>query len=164
MNDPKEYYKILELKNNSTKKDIKKAYRKLALQYHPDKNPNNKEAEEMFKKISEAYHVLSDPDKRKKYDNTPNVLQVQHNLNPFDIFKQFQKQSVHFNTGGLNFSSSVSFSSNTSCNLSSSSSQTVIQNGKKIVTTIKTSNGKTTKIIEEFDVNTNELIKTINLI
>lgn len=64
----KDYYKILGVNKNASEKDIKRAYRKLARQYHPDVNPNDKAAEEKFKDINEAYEVLSDPEKRKKYD------------------------------------------------------------------------------------------------
>jgi curved DNA-binding protein len=64
----KDYYKILGVPKNATEKEIKKAYRKLARQYHPDANPNDPTAEEKFKEINEAYEVLSDPEKRKKYD------------------------------------------------------------------------------------------------
>ncbi|KPK32233.1 MAG: molecular chaperone DnaJ [Chlamydiae bacterium SM23_39] len=63
-----DYYKILQINKNATKEEIKKAYRKLALKYHPDKNPNNPEAEENFKKVSEAYEVLSNDNKRQMYD------------------------------------------------------------------------------------------------
>lgn len=64
----KDYYKILGISKEATAKDIKKAYRKLAAQYHPDKNPDDKAAEEKFKEINEANEVLSDPKKREKYD------------------------------------------------------------------------------------------------
>src|SRR3989338_7452819 len=64
----KDYYEILGLKKDATEEQIKKAYRKLAMKYHPDRNPNNKSAEEKFKGINEAYAVLSDKDKRKQYD------------------------------------------------------------------------------------------------
>ncbi|KAI9450907.1 DnaJ-class molecular chaperone with C-terminal Zn finger domain [Russula earlei] len=64
----KDYYKILGVDKSATAEQIKKAYRKLAVKYHPDKNPNNKAAEEKFKEISEAYEVLEDAEKRKKYD------------------------------------------------------------------------------------------------
>lgn len=64
----KDYYKILGVEKTATAEQIKKAYRKLAIKYHPDKNPNDKTAEEKFKEISEAYEVLEDPEKRKKYD------------------------------------------------------------------------------------------------
>lgn len=64
-----DYYKILEVPRNSTSTDIKKAYRRLALKWHPDKNPDNKdEADRRFKEISEAYEVLSDENKRIVYD------------------------------------------------------------------------------------------------
>src|SRR4249919_804208 len=64
----KDYYKILGVNKSASADEIKKAYRKLAVKYHPDKNPNNKQAEEKFKEINEANEVLGDPDKRKKYD------------------------------------------------------------------------------------------------
>jgi curved DNA-binding protein len=63
-----DYYKTLGVSKDATEKEIKKAYRKLAKDYHPDKNPDNKAAEEKFKDINEAHEVLSDPEKRRKYD------------------------------------------------------------------------------------------------
>lgn len=64
----KDYYDILGVPRQATADEIKKAYRKLALKYHPDKNPGNKRAEDRFKELSEANEVLSDPEKRKRYD------------------------------------------------------------------------------------------------
>ncbi len=64
----RDYYEILGVNKNAGKDEIKKAYRKLAMQYHPDRNPDNKEAEEKFKEAAEAYEVLSNDDKRSKYD------------------------------------------------------------------------------------------------
>jgi curved DNA-binding protein len=64
----KDYYKILGVSKTASQDEIKKAYRKLAVKYHPDKNQGNKEAEVKFKEINEANEVLSDPEKRKKYD------------------------------------------------------------------------------------------------
>jgi curved DNA-binding protein len=64
----KDYYKTLGVDKSASKEDIKKAYRKLAKKYHPDKNPGDKASEEKFKEVTEANEVLSDPEKRKKYD------------------------------------------------------------------------------------------------
>ncbi len=64
----KDYYAVLGIARDADEKAIKKAYRKLALKYHPDKNPGDKQAEEKFKELSNAYEVLSDPQKRKAYD------------------------------------------------------------------------------------------------
>lgn len=66
--DYKDYYKVLGVEKKATQDEIKKAYRKLAVKYHPDKNKDNKEAENKFKEINEANEVLSDKEKRKKYD------------------------------------------------------------------------------------------------
>ncbi len=64
----RDYYEVLSVNKNASAEEIKKAYRKLAVQYHPDKNAGNVEAEEKFKEICEAYEVLSDPEKRERYD------------------------------------------------------------------------------------------------
>jgi curved DNA-binding protein len=64
----KDYYKILGVNRDATEDEIKKAYRKLAIKYHPDKNPGDNQAEDKFKEINEAYQVLSDPDKRSRYN------------------------------------------------------------------------------------------------
>jgi len=84
-----DYYSILGISKNAAAGDIKKAYRKLAVKYHPDKNAGNKEAEEKFKQINEAYEVLSDAEKRKKYDKygenwnkVPEGAQGKHQYGP----------------------------------------------------------------------------------
>ena len=64
----RDYYKVLGVDKNANADDIKKAYRKAAIKYHPDKNPGDKEAEDKFKEAAEAYDVLSNPDKRARYD------------------------------------------------------------------------------------------------
>jgi curved DNA-binding protein len=66
--DYKDYYKVLGLGRSASESDVRKAYRKLAMRYHPDRNPGNKQAEDQFKDINEAYQVLSDPQKRARYD------------------------------------------------------------------------------------------------
>ena len=96
--EKRDYYEVLGVEKNASADDIKKAYRKLAVKYHPDKNPGDKEAEEKFKEVGEAYSVLSDPEKRARYD------QFGHNFDqgggfggfdfggagfdPFEIFRQ----------------------------------------------------------------------------
>ncbi|MFN8243299.1 MAG: J domain-containing protein [Ferruginibacter sp.] len=89
----KDYYKILGIDKKASQEDIKKAFRKLAVKYHPDKNPGNKEAEDMFKLVNEANEVLGDPEKRKKYDTLgENWNQYQHTgQSPFG-----GGQSYHF--------------------------------------------------------------------
>jgi molecular chaperone DnaJ len=66
--EDKDYYKILGVSRNASEEEIKKSYRRVAMQYHPDRNPGDKEAEEKFKVASEAYEVLRDPEKREIYD------------------------------------------------------------------------------------------------
>jgi curved DNA-binding protein len=85
--DFKDYYKILGVDKNASQNEIKKAYRKLAMTYHPDRNEGNKKAEEKFKQITEANEVLSDPGKRKKYDTLgSNWKQHQSQGQGFDDF------------------------------------------------------------------------------
>ena len=64
----RDFYEILGVSKGADEKEIKKAYRKIAMKYHPDRNPDNKEAEAKFKEAAEAYEVLSDGDKRARYD------------------------------------------------------------------------------------------------
>ena len=68
MAEEKDYYKILGVEKNASADEIKRAYKKVAIKYHPDRNPGDKEAEEKFKQAAEAYDVLRDPDKRARYD------------------------------------------------------------------------------------------------
>ena len=68
MAEKRDYYEVLGLKKGASEDEIKKAFRKMAMKYHPDRNPGDKTAEEKFKEVNEAYSVLSDPDKKSKYD------------------------------------------------------------------------------------------------
>ena len=99
-----EYYKLLGISKTATPDEIKKAYRKLALKHHPDRNPGNKDAEEQFKKISEAYAVLSDPEKRKQYD-TYGSADFHQRFSQEDIFRGSNLNDIlrefGFNLGGM---------------------------------------------------------------
>ena len=88
----KDYYDLLGVKRDSSQDDIKKAYRKLAIKYHPDKNPDNPEAEIKFKEVSEAYSILSDREKRQNYDvyGHEGVSQSFSGFDPRDIFGHFE--------------------------------------------------------------------------
>lgn len=66
MAEKRDYYEVLGLQKGASDEEIKRAFRKMAMKYHPDKNPGDKAAEEKFKEINEAYSVLSDPDKKNK--------------------------------------------------------------------------------------------------
>ena len=68
MADKRDYYEVLGLSKGASESEIKSAFRKMALKYHPDRNPGDKEAEEKFKEVNEAYGILSDPEKKAKYD------------------------------------------------------------------------------------------------
>ena len=87
----KDFYQTLGVSRDATDSEIKKAYRKLAVKYHPDKNPDNLEAEEKFKEISAAFDILKDPDKRRKYDQFGHDAfrggQSAGGVDPFDLFR-----------------------------------------------------------------------------
>lgn len=102
----KDYYKSLEIDKTATPDEIKKAYRRLAKKYHPDKNPDNKASEEKFKEISEANEVLSDPEKRKKYDQLGSNWKHYQNAGAEgnDWFRNYQSSRQG---GGAHFSGNV---------------------------------------------------------
>lgn len=99
-----DYYKILDVDKSASKEEIKKAYRKKAMKYHPDRNKGNKEAEEMFKKANEAYAVLSDDEKKKQYD-TYGSTGFQQRFSQEDIFRNSDIGSIlrefGINIGGM---------------------------------------------------------------
>ena len=98
-----DYYAVLGLTKGATEQEIKRAYRKLSLQFHPDKNPGNKEAEKRMQEITNANDIIGDPEKRKIYDQHGEEGLKQHQANggrqqnPFDIFSMFG-----FGGGGQN--------------------------------------------------------------
>lgn len=106
MNNKKNYYSILGLNREATQEEIKKAYRRLALKYHPDTNPKDKDAEEIFKEISEAYAVLSDPEKRRIYDRFGSG-QFRQRYRPEDIFEGFNFKDL-FREFDLRFDEDIS--------------------------------------------------------
>jgi curved DNA-binding protein len=84
----RDYYQILGLNRDASEDEIKRAYRKLALQYHPDHHPDDPESEERFKEIGEAYAVLGDPEKRKEYDFSGHV-RFKRRYTSEDLFRNF---------------------------------------------------------------------------
>lgn len=105
-----EYYELLGVSKNASSEEIKKAYRKLALKYHPDKNPGDQEAEAKFKQISEAYAVLSDPEKKTQYD-TYGSSGFHQRFSQEDIFRNFDLNDIlrQFGFGGGSFRSAGGF-------------------------------------------------------
>lgn len=104
----RDYYEVLGVTKSATADEIKKAYRKKAIQYHPDKNPDNKEAEEKFKEAAEAYEVLSNPEKKQRYDQYGHAGMgggagfSGQNMNMDDIFSMFGDIfGGHFGGGGF---------------------------------------------------------------
>ena len=106
MNNNKDYYGILGVNRDATQEEIKKAYRRLALEYHPDRNPKDKEAEEIFKEIGEAYAVLGDQEKRRMYDRF-GPSQFWQRYQPEEIFRSFGFKNV-FREFNLRFDEEVS--------------------------------------------------------
>jgi molecular chaperone DnaJ len=94
MSKKRDYYEVLGISRNSSEEEIKRSYRKLAVKFHPDKNPNDAHAEEKFKELGEAYDVLIDPDKRAAYDRFGHAAFAQGTAgrggfhDPFDIFRE----------------------------------------------------------------------------
>ncbi len=109
MAEKRDYYEVLGVDKTASAEEIKKAYRKKAIQYHPDKNPGDKEAEEKFKEAAEAYEVLSDPQKRQRYDQFGHAgvdgaggFGGGHGMSMEDIFSQFG--DIFGGAGGFDFS------------------------------------------------------------
>ena len=73
MAQKRDYYEVLGVEKTASEEEIKKAYRKIAIKYHPDRNPGDKQAEEKFKEAAEAYNILHDPQKRQQYDQSTDL-------------------------------------------------------------------------------------------
>src|SRR6184192_4120463 len=90
----RDYYEVLGVGRNASEEEVKRAYRKLAVKFHPDKNPDDPHAEEKFKELGEAYDVLMDPEKRAAYDRfghaefAPGGIGFGGFHDPFDIFRE----------------------------------------------------------------------------
>ena len=104
--DYKDYYKTLEINKDANEDEIKKAFRKLAVRYHPDRNPGNKKAEEYFKEISEAYEVLSDFEQRKQYDKLKESYK--HSSHPSDQ-SNIKNNQKHAKANSIDLSKYSSF-------------------------------------------------------
>src|SRR5690349_12376859 len=109
MSTKRDFYEILGVSKTASPEEIKKAYRKVAIQFHPDKNQGNKDAEEKFKEAAEAYEILSNPDKRARYDRvghaSGNGGYGRHDMNMDDIFSQFGDIFGQGSGGGSPFES-----------------------------------------------------------
>jgi len=93
------YYEILQVNQDASSSEIRKAFKRLAVRFHPDKNPGNRQAEERFKQIAEAYEVLSDDDKRRQYDRNGRTINGFDNGTGHarDIFESFFGSNSFFN-------------------------------------------------------------------
>jgi DnaJ-class molecular chaperone len=144
-----DYYKVLDVHRDCSKSEIKKAYHKIALKNHPDKNSGNDEALETFKKATEAYEILSNDDKRKRYDNFGTVEEGLSGLNHLNIFEQlFGDNSLAKNFFGSSF-----FSSQDLAMISNNyESTTIIINGNEKITkkTVHTPSGVRTTEYREY--------------
>lgn len=104
MSEKRDYYDVLGVKKDASADEIKKSFRKLAMKYHPDRNPGDKAAEAKFKEINEAYEVLKDSDKRRRYDQFGHAgVGGNGGGNPFGGAGGFNDQNVHFDFGGGDF-------------------------------------------------------------
>lgn len=112
----KDFYKVLGVDKKATQEEISSAYRKLAIKYHPDKNPGDEECVKKFKEVAEAHEVLGDPAKRQNYDRfgidgpRPNAAHYTHHFNPFQMFGDMFEDAFAESHGGLDVQESIKIS------------------------------------------------------
>ena len=168
-----DYYKILGVKKDDDIKEIKKAYHRLAVKYHPDKNPGDKNAEEVFKDISEAYEILSDPQKRKNYDMFGRKsIGSNFTVDPMKIFEEmfrdlsmgnfipdpFEESGLNRNVRRMNLNSmdrnmgKSNMGGETKGGFAQSISTTII-NGKRHTKIVTTENGEISVTEQVEDIN-----------
>ena len=158
------YYEILGVNRDASESDIKKAYRKKAILYHPDKNPNDSKCSEKFKEASEAYEILSNNEKRQQYDLYGKISSVHTFVDTMDIFQEIFKgfDNHPFINGLINPSMDI-FDTESMMNVRSTNGNSfmtkqvsvIIENGKKITRTTIMENGKkkVNERVEELEVN-----------
>ena len=158
------YYNILELKPGCSQEEIKKAYKKMAIKYHPDKQ-NDKSTEEKaiaeskFKEVAEAYDILMNPE---KFNNPNNQSFRRSNIDPNELFKQFFNINIGTNQFSSRMNININGLNNTSSNCVMRTSSISIVNGKKIEKIRETINGITSEKIIVSDVNNNNSRININ--
>jgi len=122
---PKDYYKTLNVPHNATETEIKKAFRRLALKHHPDKNPGDKRSEEKFKEITRAYEVLINLEKRKLYDQFGRTFKF--NSGPSEDFSRYYKKNPFESESYQDIFSDLAFVSMARSKLSTISNNSIIR-------------------------------------